>query len=195
MVRLKNIPIDVDWEEIVEEYYKQFNVSLCKFGLVLKHLGTTCHHFKQEVRRALAGQFLVVFLVIPILAIFGPQEFNKKQSEKRKSASFERGNSVRHLVQMMSITERDNETNEEEEEEEEDSVSPNLLLRDKKLTEFVTDLLTTARNLKILESLPSTEGRRRSGRWAMTKQTTGRYKPNYSGASHLLSTETIGSCG
>ena len=175
----------------MEEYYKQFNVSLCKFGLVLKHLGTTCQHFQQEVRRALAGQFLVLLLVIPILAIFGPQELNKIQSVKRKSANFERGNTVRHLVQMMSITERDNETNEEDE----DSVSPNLLLRDEKLTKFVTDLLTAARNLKILESLPS-EGRRRSGSWAMTKQTTGRYKPSTKpSTSHLLSTETIGSCG
>ena len=177
----------------MEEYYQQFNVSLCKFGLVLKHLGTTFQHFKEEVRRALAGQFLVVFLVIPILAIFGPQEINNKQTEKRKSASFERGNTVRHLVQMMSITEGDNETNEEQDDEE--NVSPNLLLRDKKLTEFVTELLITARNLKILESLPSCEGRRRPGSWARTKQTTGRYKPNYSSPSQLLSTETIGSCG
>ena len=134
----------------MEEYYKQFNVSLCKFGLVLKHLGTTFQHFKQEVTRALAGQFLVVFLVLPILAIFGPQDFNKIQPDKRKSSSSERGNTIRHLIQMMSITERENENNEEDE----DSVSPNLLLRDKKLTGFVTNLLATAENLKILESLP-----------------------------------------
>ena len=51
---------------------------------------------------------------------------------------------------MMSIMERENENNEEDE----DSVSPNLLLRDKKLTGFVTNLLATAENLKILESLP-----------------------------------------
>ena len=176
----------------MEEYYAKFNGSLCKFGLVLKHLGTTYQHFRQEVRRALAGQFLVVFLVIPILTIFGTEEFNKIHSDKRKSASSERGNTIRHLIQMMSITERDNETNEEEEE---DIVSPNLLLRDKKLTEFVRNLLATAENLKILESLP-VSSRRKSGRWAMTRRTTGRYKPTYSTASHsALSTEAIGSCG
>lgn len=174
----------------MEEYYAQFNVSLCKFGLVLKHLGTTFPQFKQEVTRALTGQFLVVFLVIPILAIFGPQEFNKIQPDKRKLASSERGNTIRHLIQMMSITERDNENIEEDE----DTGSPNLLLRDKKLTGFVTNLLAIAENLKILQSLPGRSSRR-SGSWVMTRQTTGRYKPTYSSASHRLSTEAIGSCG
>merc|ERR1712173_29163 len=134
-----------------------------------------------EVRRALAGQFLVLVLLIPILSIFGPQDFNKTQADKR------RGNSMRHLMQMMSITETDNETNEEDE----DSISPNLLLRDKKLTKFVKNLLAAAKNLKILECLPS-ESMRVSGSWVRTKQRTGRYKPNYSTASHLPSTKAIG---
>ena len=39
-----------DWEQVVEEYYKHFNVSLNRFGLVLKHLGTNFNQFRAEVR-------------------------------------------------------------------------------------------------------------------------------------------------
>ena len=91
-------------------------------------------------------------------------------------------------MQMMSIMETDNETNEEDE----DSISPNLLLSDKKLTKFVRNLVAAGKNLNILDSLPCE--RRRQG-WMMTRQRTGRYKPTYSTASPLISTEAIGSCG
>ena len=54
------------WEEVVQHYYDTFNVTLCEFGLILRHLGTTYKDFVYEVKRALRGQFLCVAFIIPI---------------------------------------------------------------------------------------------------------------------------------
>jgi hypothetical protein len=54
---------------------------------------------QQEVRRALAGQFLVVGLVVPILATRGPREWPMGWTARRRSSSSDRQNTVRHLIQ------------------------------------------------------------------------------------------------
>ena len=38
-----------EWEEIVAEYYGLLSSALARFGLVLRHLGTSYAHFKTEV--------------------------------------------------------------------------------------------------------------------------------------------------
>ena len=38
-----------EWEEIVAEYYSLLTSTLARFGLVLRHLGTSLAHFKAEV--------------------------------------------------------------------------------------------------------------------------------------------------
>ena len=38
-----------NWDELVKEYYNIFNSTVSKFGLVLKHLGSSYGHFVQEV--------------------------------------------------------------------------------------------------------------------------------------------------
>ena len=113
----------------------------------------------------------MVFLGVPILSMFGPLGGGKVKSD--------RGNTIRHLIQMMSILE----------EEEEHSVSPNLLTRDVQLSNFVRDLLVIERNLKILDTIP--EGcPSRPGSWRLTRQTTAKYKP-----TSTTQSKAIGSCG
>ena len=110
-----------EWEEIVAEYYSLLSSTLARFGLVLRHLGTSLAHFKAEVistqnysyllisthiltthiyistqvSRALAGQYLVVILVLPILAMFGPRELARlrAQGHRRNSVGKNKSNS------------------------------------------------------------------------------------------------------
>ena len=111
----------------------------------------------------------MVFLVVPILAMFGPGQVSKVKSE--------RGNTVRHLIQMMAISE----------EEEEETDSPNLLMRDVQLSDFVRNLLSIEKNLKILDTITS-HCPSRAGSWRLTRETTAKYKPTYT-------PQSIGSCG
>ena len=107
-----------EWEEIVAEYYSLLTSTLARFGLVLRHLGTSLAHFKAEVisthiyaylllsthiyfyllisthiyistqvSRALAGQYLVVILVLPILAMFGPRELARLRAQGHRRNS------------------------------------------------------------------------------------------------------------
>ena len=179
--------IKSDWNNILEEYYNIFNTTLCKFGLVLRHLGTNYHHFKQEVDRALAGQFIIVSLVIPILAMFGPQEFVK--STRRRSATFDRENTIRHLIQMMSIVEHESESSDDDDVD----LSSELFLEDSSLRNYVCEVLMMGEELNILDIIRQ-DTRPRSGSWMRTKQTTGKYKPTYRDNRHLP-TNIIGSCG
>ena len=132
-------------------------IFFSRFGLVLRHLGTSYNHFKAEVARALAGQFLVVAVVIPILAMFGPQEFDKIQSmsTRRKSASFDRENTIRHLIQMMAILETDSEYSDDGVDDDDDAndLDTKRFFQDPNLSSFVTQLLQIADDLKILETI------------------------------------------
>ena len=61
-----------------------------------------------QVRRALAGEFLYVVLVIPIVAMYGPLDIEEKMEgtrryTRRRKSSADRTNTVRHLIQMMAI--------------------------------------------------------------------------------------------
>ena len=101
--------------------------------------------------------------------MFGPVQVSKVKSE--------RGNTVRHLIQMMAIS------------EEEETDSPNLLMRDVQLSDFVRNLLSIEKNLKILDTITS-HCPRRAGSWRLTRETTAKYKPTYTPPP-----QSIGSCG
>ena len=182
-----------DWDSIVEEYYNKFNRTLCQFGLVLRHLGTNYNHFKLEVERSLAGQFLIVAVAIPIIAMFGPQEF-LKSTRRRSAASFGRENTIRHLIQMMSIVELESEAGIAECCE--DGLAENsteLFLGNENLRSYVTQLLMIGQDLNILEAIRQ-DLRPRSGSWVRTKQTTAKYKPTYRD-NETLRSSVIGTCG
>ena len=169
-----------NWESIVENYYKIFNTTLAQFGLILKHLGTSYNHFREEVSRALAGQFLAVTLVTPIVALFGPQEFLRMRKTRRRSSSSDRQNTVRHLIQMMAITEEMDDSSDEDADKDNESLSPEieLFLKDENLINYTKDLLLLGNSLCILDQIQP-ELRPRSGSWEKTKQTTARYKQLY----------------
>ena len=38
-----------NWGALVKQYYDNFNTTVSKFGIVLKHLGSSYGHFVQEV--------------------------------------------------------------------------------------------------------------------------------------------------
>jgi len=175
------------WDSIVEHYYNIFNTTIAQFGLILRHLGTSYNHFRQEVSRAMAGQFLVVSLVVPIVALFGPEEFSKTRETRRRSSSSDRQNTVRHLIQMMAITEEMEDSSEDESEAEKENLHPELemFIRDENMSKYTKDLLLTAEDLNILD-LIRPESRPRSSSWDKTKQTTARYKPIYSEKSPIV---------
>ena len=133
----------------------------------------------------MAGQFLVVFLCIPILTMFGPQELHKIKSAKRRSVSNDSGNTVRHLIQMMSIME----------EEGEDTVPANLLVSDRQLGHLVKNLMVVEGTLNILDTIP-VSGVTRPGSWKLSRQTA-RHSSSSSLSSSSLSAKSnaIGSCG
>ena len=168
------------WESIVEQYYNIFNTTLVQFGLILKHLGTSYNHFRQEVSRAMAGQFLVVALVVPIVTLFGPQEFLKMRGTRRRSSSSDRQNTVRHLIQMMSITEEISDSSDEDGDEDKENLPTelDLLIKDENLRYYIKELLLTAEDLDILDTIQP-ESRPRAGSWDKTRQTTAKYKPVY----------------
>ena len=72
------------------------------------------------MRRALAGQFLVVSLVVPIVYCCGPDDWERNDNLNLEISKAERANTVRHMIQMEGIIEEDED--EEEEEEEEDDI-------------------------------------------------------------------------
>ena len=133
----------------------------------------------------MAGQFLVVFLCIPILTMFGPQELHKIKSAKRRSVSNDRGHTVSHLIQMMSIME----------DEDEDTVSANLLVSDRQLGHLVKNLMVVEGNLNILDTIP-VSGVTRPGSWKLSRQTTARHSSSSLSSSSLSAkSNAIGSCG
>jgi len=180
--------VTLHWSQIVEEYYNKFNTTLCRFGLVLRHLGTSYNHFQQEVSRALAGEFLVAVVLIPILAMFCPQELQEK---RRSSWSGDRDNTVRHLVQMMAITETEDEDGDLGDKFE---TIQEKFFNHPSLYQYVKDLLMIGSSLNVLDTI-RTESRPRSSSWVKTKHTTGKYKPTYSDKHRNNFMTAIGSCG
>jgi len=154
---------------------------------VLRHLGTSYNDFLYEVKRALRGQFLCVAVIIPIVVYCGPTEW---RFERRRGSSSDRKNTVRHLIQMMSIT----ESNDEDEEERSDPNSsdengestqdiPNEfidLYNDDELKQVLIDLIHTAADLDILdfkEFCRHIDTPKPS--WHKTQATTGKHIPVY----------------
>ena len=139
------------WESIVEKYYKIFNTTLAQFGLVLKHLGTNYNHFREEVSRAMAGQFLAVALVTPIVALFGPQELMRET--RRRSLSSDRQNTVRYLIQMMSISEEMDDSSDEDGETDKERYPPEIevFFKDGNLSNYIQNILLIGDGLNILD--------------------------------------------
>ena len=127
----------------------------------------------------------MVFLCIPILTMFGPQELHKIKSAKRRSVSNDRGNTVRHLIQMMSIME----------EEGEDTDPANLLVSDRQLGHLVKNLMVVEGNLNILDTIP-VSGVTRPRSWKLSRQPTARHSSSSLSSSSLSAkSNAIGSCG
>ena len=105
------------------------------------------------MRRALAGQFLVVSLVIPIVVICGPDHWERSHyhddsHREHLDSGVERANTVRTIIQMESINE-----DEEVEVEDMEHVPPpwDKLHRDERMRGRLVDLLKLADDMNILE--------------------------------------------
>lgn len=169
------------WDEVVKHYYDVFNRTLAEFGLVLRHLGTTFNDFLYEVKRALRGQFLCVAFIIPIVVYCGPTEW---RFERRRGSSCDRKNTVRHLIQMMSISESNHE--DETEEDSDENLNQDIpdefidLYKDEELRKTLVDLIHSASDLDILDfkdfcrhiDTPKPL-------WTKTKDTTAKHVPVY----------------
>ena len=156
-----------NWKVLVKEYYDIFNSTVSKFGIVLKHLGSSYGHFVQEVvpisfqsgylspelvfqvERALAGQLLCVLVVTPILVMFGPRQRNKA----RQRTSSERQTSVKHIIQMMAITEEGSDEEEDVEEAHPFAKEWLFIHNDEKLRDSLQNLLFIADKLGVIEKL------------------------------------------
>ncbi|XP_040578918.1 uncharacterized protein [Lepeophtheirus salmonis] len=168
------------WNEIIQYYYDTFNRTLAEFGLILRHLGTSYNDFLYEVKRALRGQFLCVAFIIPIVIYCGPGEW---RIEKRRGSSVDRKNTVRHLMQMMSISEESALCHSHPGSPvEETSIPPEFvdLYNDEPLRNTLIDLIKTAADLDILdfqEFCKHIDTPRPM--WTKTQATTGKHIPVY----------------
>ena len=93
--------------------------------------------------------FLQYFLFLVVYC--GPTEW---RFERRRGSSCDRKNTVRHLIQMMSITESNDEENEEIDEENTEDIDVPLefidLYNDHELRQTLVDLIHSAADLDIL---------------------------------------------
>ena len=105
------------------------------------------------MRRALCGQFLCVCLVIPIVVLCGPDTWDMFHDDTlRKTSNVERKNTVRHMMQMMAITEEEEAEEVEGAGGEEDIPPPwDQLHRDERLRQRLVELLEVAGQLDILD--------------------------------------------
>lgn len=55
------------WQHTLSTYYTKLSQTVSQFGLILRHMGVNEAQFKAGAERALAGQWLVVTLVQPLL--------------------------------------------------------------------------------------------------------------------------------
>lgn len=117
--------------------------------------------------------FLVVYC--------GPTEW---RFERRRGSSCDRKNTVRHLIQMMSITESNDEENEEIDEENTEDIDVPLefidLYNDHELRQTLVDLIHSAADLDILdfkEFCRHIDTPKPS--WSKTQATTGKHIPVY----------------
>ena len=128
----------------------------------------------------------------------GPTEW---RFERRRGSSCDRKNTVRHLIQMMSITESNESENEAESEENNEDIDVPLefidLYNDKELRQTLVDLIHSAADLDILDfkefcrhidtpkpswSKPQANSNRSLGASPNTHHHTSR---KYLGSSHL----------
>ena len=107
--------------------------------------------------------------------------------ERRRSSSVDRKNTVRHLIQMMAITEEQDQQNPDSEDSEEGAnelggIPPEFqdLFKDQELLATLTDLIHTAADLDILDfqEFCKSIGNPRP-MWSKTQQTTGKHIPVY----------------
>lgn len=182
------------WDEDVQHYYDVFNRTLAEFGLILRHLGTTYDDFQYEVKRALRGQFLCVAFIIPIVIYCGPAEW---RVERRRGASVDRKNTVRHLIQMMAITEEQSSpastgesislSDGKEMDTDTAVIPPEFapLYNDDDLRQQLIDLIHTAEDLDILDfaefcgQIDSPNHRHHHAHKSRTQATTGKHIPVY----------------
>ena len=111
----------------------------------------------------------------------GPTEW---RFERRRGSSCDRKNTVRHLIQMMSITESNDEENEEIDEENTEEIDVPLefidLYNDHELRQTLVDLIHSAADLDILdfkEFCRHIDTPKPS--WSKTQATTGKHIPVY----------------
>ena len=81
---------------------------------------------------------------------------------------------------MMSITEEIDDSSDEDGDENNEKLPTELemLIKDEHLRHYIKELLLTAEDLDILDTIQP-ESRPRSSSWDKTKQTTAKYKPVY----------------
>jgi len=143
--------ITQQWNHVVGTYYTSFSQNLVNYGLVLKHLGTNKIHFKQEVRRALAGEMICLGVITPVLVMCGPRE----RYRTRKIS--DRENTVKHLIQMMSIREEDGEDEEEGKVVNRTDIAEEWIPLDQdiRFRKSVLDVLQVCQELGVLSELES----------------------------------------
>ena len=128
------------------------------------------------------GMTLWHVVLFPIAVVYcGPTEW---RFERRRGSSCDRKNTVRHLIQMMSITECNDEENEDEAEENTEDIDVPLefidLYNDHELRQTLVDLIHSAADLDILdfkEFCRHIDTPKPS--WSKTQATTGKHIPVY----------------
>lgn len=108
--------------------------------------------------------------------------------ERRRGSSVDRKNTVRHLIQMMAITEEEQGGDSPESEDSEEGaenaagIPPEFLelYKDRELTQILVDLMHTAADLDILDFAEFCKniGNPRP-MWTKTQATTGKHIPVY----------------
>lgn len=111
----------------------------------------------------------------------GPTEW---RFERRRGSSCDRKNTVRHLIQMMSITESHDEENEDENDEEKEDMDIPIefmdLYNDDELKQILIDLIHTAADLDILDFKEFCRHiDKPKPLWTKTQATTGKHVPVY----------------
>lgn len=109
----------------------------------------------------------------------GPTEW---RFERRRGSSCDRKNTVRHLIQMMSITESHDEENEEDIGEEEMDIPIEFmdLYNDDELKQILIDLIHSAADLDILDFKEFCRHiDKPKPLWTKTQATTGKHVPVY----------------
>merc|ERR550517_2256202 len=126
------------WQTAISTYYTKLAWTVAQFGLLLKHLGISEQALQAEAGRVLAGQWLVVALVIPavencsridrgfaraLLCAAKRMDLQVYWPARRLSAP------NLGLVRMNSVSEEQEEEEEEEEEQQKDELGVKVKMR------------------------------------------------------------------